>query len=105
MCVFVREQVSGPMKGECTVEVVSARAWHSLAAWTLALVWCVAFLLWLSLVERKPMATWQREGLLAGSEAMGNEAHCKVGHGAREARGDSLPVFGLRCYGMNKGQP
>lgn len=77
----------GPVKGEYTAEAVSARAWHSL--WLLGSCPSVVcgFLLWLSLVERKPMATWQKEGLLAGSEAMGNEAHSKVGHGAREARG------------------
>lgn len=64
----------GPMKGEYTVKVVSARAWYSL--WLPGL-FCpsmvCSFLLWLSLVEREPMATWQSEGLLADSEATGNE--------------------------------
>lgn len=53
-----------PVQGECTGEAVSVRAF-SVAAWTLAL--------WLSLVEREPMATWQKEGLLAGTEATGNK--------------------------------
>lgn len=122
VCMFVRGQVSGAVVqglclckvNECTGEAVSTRAFP-VAAWTLALVWCVASSCgcpcwrgnpwppgrmegcWLAL---KPRATKMQNEFLQpglgrrardrvpGLRAPLPKAHAK-GHGAREGRGQS----------------